>query len=84
VDSAAEYFISVEKVFANQKMLYVQKLDADFEVIRKLLRRKHVEMRDKIESIYDENLNFAYRYIDGLDAMKNSINSVMEAANVLK
>lgn len=52
--------------------------------MRKLLERKHVELKDKIESTYDESLRVAYRYIDGLTAMKNTINSVQSAADDLK
>lgn len=50
---------------------------ADFDVIRKLVERKHVELKDKIESIYDDNLRSAYRYIDGLSAIKQTIETVM-------
>ena len=64
--------------------MYLQKLAADFEVIRKLVERKHVELKDKIESVYDDNLRMAYRYIDGLSALKQSVNYVQEAANDLK
>ena len=67
-----------------QKTLYLQKLAADFEVIRKLVERKHVELKDKIETIYDESLRTAYRYIDGLTTMKQTISSVQTAADHLK
>ena len=70
VDAAIEYFTGIEELFVRQKKLYLKKLAADFEVIRKLVERKHIELKDKIESIYDENLRSAYRYIDGLSAIK--------------
>jgi hypothetical protein len=54
----------------------LQKLAADFEVIRKLVERKHIELKDKIETIYDENLRLAYRYIDGLTSYKNVVSKV--------
>ena len=38
------------------------------------MERKHVELKDKIEAIYDDNLRMAYRYIDGLTAIKKTIN----------
>ena len=40
VDSAIEYFSGVEEQFNIQKDLYLKKLAADFEVIRKLIERK--------------------------------------------
>ena len=64
--------------------MYLQKLAADFEVIKKLVERKHLELRDKIEMVFDENLQLAYRYIDGLTAMKQTIQQVNEQANHLK
>ena len=67
-----------------QKNLYLSKLAADFEVIRKLVERKHVELKDKIENIYDENLRCAYRYIDGLTAMKQTINTVSSVSDNLQ
>lgn len=54
---------------------------ADFEVIRKLVERKHIELKDKIESIYDENLRLAYRYIDGLTSYKNVVCKVQKIGN---
>ena len=84
IDAAVEYFLGIEEIFMKQKNLYLQKLAADFEVIRKLVERKHIELRDKIESIYDENLRMAYRYIDGLSSIKQTIKSVQEVSNDLK
>ena len=54
---------------------------ADFEVIRKLVERKHIELKDKIENVYDENLRLAYRYIDGLTAFKSCVERVQECSN---
>ena len=51
--------------------------------MRKLIERKQVELKDKIESVYDENLRLAYRYIDGLGSIKKTINYVQEVANNL-
>ena len=74
IDAAVEYFTGIEDIFTKQKALYLQKLAADFEVIRKLVERKYIELKDKIESIYEDNLQTAYRYIDGLTAIKQSVN----------
>ena len=63
VDFALEYFNGIEEQFQIQKDLYLKKLAADFEVIRKLVERKQVELRDKIEGCYDESLRKAYRYL---------------------
>ena len=38
----------------NQKSLQLKKLAADFEVINKLVERKHAELRDKIQGAYDK------------------------------
>lgn len=61
----------------------MKKLAADFEVIRKLIERKQIELRDKVEGIYDESLRKAYRYIDGLTAIKQTMHKVVEASNGL-
>ena len=58
--------------------MQLQKLAVDFDVMRKLIDRKHVELKDKIEGIYDDNLRQAYRYIDGLTSMKDTIQTVQE------
>lgn len=83
VDSAIEYFTGIEEQFQIQKDLYLKKLAADFEVIRKLIERKQVELRDKIEGVYDDSLRKAYRYIDGLTSMKQTLHFVTDAANTL-
>jgi hypothetical protein len=57
----------------SQKNLQLRKLAADFEVIGKLVERKHAELRDKIASAYDKHLKEAYQYVDGLRAMKDTI-----------
>lgn len=56
IEAAIEYFLGIEEIFKKQKTLYLQKLAADFEVIRRLVDRKYVELKDKIEGIYDANL----------------------------
>ena len=38
------------------KDMYLKKLNADFEVIYKLVERKHTELKDKISSLYDSYL----------------------------
>lgn len=83
VDNAIEYFNGIEQQFQVQKDLYLKKLAADFEVIRKLVERKQVELRDKIEGVYDDSLRKAYRYIDGLTAIKQTMHLVTDAANTL-
>ena len=42
-----------------------------------------MELRDKIEGVYDENLRKAYRYIDGLTAIKQTMHSVIDSSNKL-
>ena len=71
-------------MFIRQKTLYLQKLAADFEVIRKLVDRKYIELKDKIETVYDDNLRQAYRSIDGLSAMKTTINTVQTQSTLNK
>jgi hypothetical protein len=56
--------------------LYLKKLSADFEVIYKLVERKHAELKDKISSIYDQHLKEAYQYVEGLAAIKDTISSL--------
>jgi hypothetical protein len=76
VEAAVQYFSGIEDIFVNQKQLYLKKLSADFEVIYKLVERKHAELKDKISSIYDQNLKEAYQYVEGLEAMKDTIYSL--------
>lgn len=74
VDTAIEYFSSIEEIFISQKALYLRKLQADFEVIYKLVERKHAELKDKVQTVYDQNLKDAYQYVEGLEAIKETIN----------
>lgn len=60
IASATEYFTGVEDILMNQKSLQLMKLAADFEVINKLVERKHAELRDKISNAYDKHLKEAY------------------------
>jgi len=73
IASASEYFAGVEDILLNQKTLQLRKLAADFEVINKLVERKHAELRDKIANAYDRHLKDAYQYVDGLTAIKETI-----------
>lgn len=66
IDAAISYFNGIEDIFLSQKELYIKKLNADFEVIFKLVERKHAELKDKVSSIYDANLKEAYEYVEGL------------------
>jgi hypothetical protein len=84
IDAALEFFEGVEELNIKQKNLYLQKLAADFEVIRKLVERKHIELKDKIENVYDENLRLAYRYIDGLTSFKQCVEKVQKVSNTNK
>ena len=81
IDAALEFFEGIEELNLKQKNLYLQKLAADFEVIRKLVERKHIELKDKIETVYDENLRLAYRYIDGLTSYKGVVTKVQDVGN---
>jgi hypothetical protein len=56
--------------------LYLKKLTADFEVIYKLVERKHAELRDKISTLYDKNLKSAYEYVEGLEAIKETAGQI--------
>jgi hypothetical protein len=51
----------------------LKKLAADFDVIIKLVERKHAEMREKIHTAYDKHLKDSYQYLDGLTAVKETI-----------
>lgn len=67
------YFSGLEEMFLTQKEMYLKKLSADFEVIYKLVERKHIELKDKIASLFDVNLKEAYQFVEGLKAIKLTI-----------
>ena len=73
VETAIAYFSGIEEMFVGQKQLFLKKLAADFDVIYKLVERKHAELKDKIASVYDSNLKEAYEYVEGLEALKDTI-----------
>jgi flagellar basal body-associated protein FliL len=73
IASATDYFTGVEDILMNQKHLQLKKLAADFEVINKLVERKHAELRDKISNAYDKHLKEAYQYVEGLNAIRDTI-----------
>ena len=57
----------------------MKKLNADFEVIYKLVERKHTELKDKITNLYDSNLRQSYEYVDGLEALKETVNEIQNS-----
>ena len=73
ISSACEYFRGVEDILENQKNLQLRKLAADFDVINKLVERKHAEMREKIQTAYDKHLKESYVYIDVLSGVRETI-----------
>jgi len=73
IGSACDYFRGVEDILINQKNLQLRKLAADFDVINKLVERKHAEMREKIQTAYDKHLKDSYMYIDGLTGVRETI-----------
>lgn len=42
-----------------------------------------MELKDKIEMVYDDNLRTAYRYIDGLSSYKQTVQMVTDVSNDL-
>lgn len=38
-----------------------------------MVERKHAELREKIQSAYDKHLKEAYQYVEGLNALKETI-----------
>lgn len=41
-----------------------------------MVERKHSELKDKISTLYDKNLKEAYEYVEGLEAIKETIDLI--------
>ena len=63
VDAGVSYFSGIEDIFKTQKELFMKKLNADFEVIYKLVERKHTELRDKVLAVYETHTKDANDYV---------------------
>lgn len=59
--------------------MYLSKLAADFEVIYKLVERKHTELKDKICNIYDANLKQAFEYVEGLQSIQDTVKQIQNS-----
>jgi len=59
IEAGMEYFKGIEEIFETQRDLYLKKLNADFEVIFRLVERKHTELRAKVQEVYDKSLREA-------------------------
>ena len=66
-------------MFRGQRDLFIKKLNADFEVMQKLIERKRSELQDKIFSAYDAHILKTHNFSEGLTALQETIDQIKVA-----
>jgi len=66
-------------MFRGQRDLFIKKLNADFEVMQKLIERKRSELQDKIFSAYDAHIIKTHNFSEGLSALQETIDQIKVA-----
>jgi len=56
ITTAVTYFSGLEEIFVEQRDLMIKKLNADFEVLIKMVEKRRAELSFKISSTYNKLL----------------------------
>ena len=73
ITTAVTYFSGLEELFTEQRDLLLKKLNADFEVILKMVEKRRAEMTHQINSTYNTQLEQAVNLKEGLKALYSTI-----------
>ena len=71
IEAAINYFAGLKEIFSEQRDLFLKKLNADFDVIQKMLDRKRSELQDKIRAAYDGHVIKTMNFTEGLSSLSN-------------
>ena len=76
IQAAVSYFQGLQEMFVEQRDLFLKKVNADFEVLLKLLERKRSELTDKIHNAYDLHITKTHNFMEGLSALNETIEQI--------
>ena len=66
IAAAMNYFSGLQEIFVEQRDLFIKKVNADFEVLTKMIERKRTEMHMKIRETYDLQISKTNLFREGL------------------
>ena len=79
ITTAITYFSGLEEMFTEQRDLLMKKLNADFEVILKMVEKRRAEMTHQIKNTYNGMLEQAVSLKEGLQALYETITKIKNA-----
>ena len=73
------YFSGLQDIFTEQRDLFLKKLNADFEVMQKMIERKRSELQDKICTAYDGHVQKTQNFSEGLGSLQTILSQINRA-----
>lgn len=73
------YFSGLEEIFSGQRDLFLKKLNADFDVMQKMIERKRSELHDKVCRSYDGHVKKTLNYKEGLECLQEVLGKIENA-----
>lgn len=77
--TAVTYFSGLEELFVEQRDLLLKKLNADFEVVLKMVEKRRAELTYDIKQNYNSLLEQAVNLKEGLQALYGTIDKIKAA-----
>lgn len=77
--TAVTYFSGLEELFVEQRDLLIKKLNADFEVVLKMVEKRRAELTYDIKQNYNSLLEQAVNLKEGLQALYGTIDKIKAA-----
>lgn len=79
IEAACSYFTGLEEIFSGQRDLFLKKLNADFDVMQKMIERKRSELHDKVCRSYDGHVKKTNNYKSGLLSLHEILEKIRDA-----
>ena len=79
IEAAVSYFAGLEEIFRGQRDLFLKKLNADFDVMQKMIERKRSELHDKVCRSYDGHVRKTLNYKEGLECLHGVLEQIENA-----
>ena len=79
IEAAVSYFAGLEEIFRGQRDLFLKKLNADFDVMQKMIERKRSELHDKVCRSYDGHVRKTLNYKEGLECLQGVLGQIESA-----
>lgn len=79
IEAACSYFSGLEEIFSGQRDLFLKKLNADFDVMQKMIERKRSELHDKVCRAYNGHVRKTLNYKEGLTCLQGILELIKNA-----